>query len=480
MKNRIIISVVFAASLLTGCAVRTTVDQESGMFPDYSDITVPCNIAPLNFRVGNAKGISVTVKGNDGEYLFKGRKGLVRFPLKKWHRMLESEKGNTLSVKVEWKDLKDGQEASESFTWTVMADSIDKYMSYRLIEPAYEVWSGIQIEQRDMENFSSVLLGDNRNAELCCMNCHTSNRNGTSFMHLRGAKGGTILNRNGKLVKLNTRTDRTGNTVYGDISADGRYGVFTTADITFAIHSRVDMRMEVYDKRSDLVVVDFDNLTVTDSPATTGSEYQETFPCFSADGRVIFFCRAQHHEQPDSIEDMHYDIAVMEFDPETGKMGDKVITIIQAGESLSFSHLKASPDGHWLMATAAEYGTFPVWHKESELWLIDLQTRKIDVLPKINAYGADTYHSWSSNSRWIVFASKRDDLVYGRPYIAYIGPDGTVGKPFLLPQKDPDKYTTMLKSFNLPELYSIPEVYNSRDVASFYKDVETEQVQYKP
>jgi len=478
MKNRSIILSAIVVFVLSGCSNRIT-ETFDGMFPDYRDVTIPCNIAPLNFRVANARKIHVTVNGNNREYLFKGHKGLVRFPLGKWHKMLEEEKGNVLSVKVDWKDLEGGS-ASESFTWTIMADPIDKYLSYRLIEPAYEVWSGIQIEQRDMESFGSKLLGDNRNAELCCMNCHTSNRNGTSFMHLRGAKGGTILNRNGKLVKLNTRTDYTGNTVYGDISADGRYGVFTTADITFAIHSRFDMRMEVYDKRSDLVVVDFDSLTVTDSPATTGDEYQETFPCFSADGTVIFFCRARHHSQPDSIAEMHYDIAVMPFDPQTGKMGDRVITIVPAGDNLSFSHLKASPDGRWLMVTAARYGTFPVWHKESELWLINLETREIDVLPQINAFGADTYHSWSSNSRWVVFASKRDDLVYGRPYVAYIGPDGKVGKPFLLPQNDPDKYLTMLKSFNLPELYSIPEVYNARTVASFYKDIETEQVKYKP
>ena len=472
MRDRIIIfaSIIL---LLTGCAPRTA-STGNGMFPDYSDVTIPCNIAPLNFRVGGAGKIKVTVKGNAGDYRFTGRKGLVKFPVRKWHAMLETEKGNTLNVSVEYNGKAD------AFTWTVVSDPIDKYMSYRLIEPAYEVWSGIQIEQRDMENFSTVLLGDNRNAELCCMNCHTSNRNGTSFMHLRGAKGGTILNRNGKLLKLNTRTDRTGNTVYGDISADGRYGVFTTADITFAIHSRVDMRMEVYDKRSDLVVLDFDNLTVTDSPATSGEEFQETFPCFSADGKAIYFCRAAHHNQPDSIADMHYDIAVVQFNPETGKMGDRVITLVPAADNKSFSHLKASPDGHWLMVTASEYGTFPVWHKEADLWLLDLKNRSIDVLPGVNAYGADTYHSWSSNSRWVVFASKRDDLVYGRPYVVYIGPDGKTGKPFLLPQKDPDKYVTTLKSFNLPELYSIPEIYGARDAAAFYRNVQPEQVQYEP
>lgn len=475
---RKLLSLLLVTVALASCSHGVESDF-TGLFPDYADITVPCNIAPLNFRVGASDKIKVTVNGQAGTYVFKGRKGLVKFPLRRWHSMMEAEKGGILSVQVDARDLRDKPVYQTIFSWTVMADSIDKYLSYRLIEPAYEVWQGIQIEQRDIENFSSVLLGDNRNASYCCMNCHTSNRNGTSFMHLRGANGGTVLNRNGHLVKLDTRTDRTGNTVYGDITRDGRYGVFTTADITFVIHSRRDLRMEVYDNRSDLVVLDFDDLTVTDSPAVTGPEYQETFPCFSADGKVIFFCRARHHAQPDSIRNMHYDIAAVEFNPETGKMGDRVMTLVSVGDDHSFSHLKASPDGHWLMATIADYGTFPVWHEESDLCLIDLRNNRIDMLPQVNAYGADTYHSWSSNSRWVAFASKRDDMVYGRPYIAYIGPDGTTGKPFLVPQRDPDKYKTTLKSFNIPELYSISEIYGAREIGSFYNSVVPERVKYK-
>ncbi len=464
---------ILMALLMAACTDKGIQDY-TGMFPDYTDITFPCNIAPLNFRVGGSSTLRVTVKGQQGEYIYKGRGGLVKFPERRWHRMLDAEKGGSVQVSVDYDNR------NISFKWTICADSIDRFMSYRLIEPAYEVWERMQIEQRDMESFGTVLLGDNRSADRSCMNCHTSNRNGTSFMHLRGAKGGTVLNREGRLVKLNTKTDYTGGAVYGDISQDGRYGVFTTADITFAIHSQRDMRMEVYDKRSDLVVLDFDNLTATTSPVVNDEEFQETFPCFSADGKTIFFCRARHFEQPDSTTEMHYDIAVVSFNPQTGLIGNKVLTIVPAGQNVSFSHLKASPDGHWLMATAARYGTFPVWHKESDLVLIDLQNRNIDMLPGVNSLAADTYHSWSSNSRWIVFASKRDDMVYGRPYVAYISPDGKAGKPFLLPQKDPDMYITTVKSFNLPELYNVQENYNARDIAGLYNKVENVQVEYKP
>jgi len=403
----------------------------------------------------------------------------MRFDLGKWRKMLRNEKGNTLSVTVKCSD-KDALVSLKPFNWTVAADPIDRYLSYRLIEPAYEVWQNMSIEERDVTSFRKRLLGDNAPTDYCCMNCHTSNRNGTSFMHLRGSGGGTIVNRNGVITKLNAVTDSTSaNAIYGDISLDGRYGVFAATTVQFAIHSHYAKRLEVYDAQGDLIVIDFDNLTLTDSPAVKGTEYQETFPCFSVDGRTIFFCRGKHVEQPDSIDSMMYDICAVSFDPETGRVGNQVVTVISGvRHGVSFSHLKCSPDGKYLMATAAAYGTFPVWHEEAELWKIDLSNGAIDVMSETNSRYADSYHSWSSNSRWIVFASKRDDKVYGRPYVAYIGPDGKSTKAFLLPEKNPDSYLSTLKSYNLPELYPEKENYNYRKTMRMYNNMDVEQVKY--
>ena len=473
------IPVILISLLLDACSGKSE-GSLADIYPDYSDVTIPCNIAPLNFRIEGASRIFVKAKGTSGEYIFKSRGELMKFNQRKWHSMLNAEKGGRLTVSVVSKGRKRGRAGVKELSWTVSEDSIDRYLSYRLIEPAYEVWSRMQIEERDMESFRTRLIGDNRNAGKACMNCHTTNRNGTSFMHLRGAGGGTMVSRNGKIVKLNTRTENSGGGVYGDITPDGRYAVFTTADITFSIHSRVDKRMEVFDSRSDLMILDLDNLTVSDGPSIKGDEYQESFPCFSPDGRTIFFCRAVHHEQPDSTYDMHYDIAAVQFDPETGKPGDKVYTVIPSRERLSFSNLKCSPDGQWLMATVADYGTFPVWHDESENWLINLRTGQINTMERANARGADTYHSWSSNSRWVVFASKRDDKVYGRPYIAHVDVDGQVSGAFLLPMRDPALYRRTMKSYNLPELYPEPEIWGTHETAAFYNKVTPVQVTYKP
>ena len=84
--------------------------------------------------------------------------------------------------------------------------------------------------------------------------------------------------------------------------------------------------------------------------------------------------------------------------------------------------------------------------------MFDLQLgARVDISP-INSDGSDTWHSWSSNSSWVAFASKRDDGLYGKPYICFIDSSGRAGKPFVLPQRNPRFYDQTLKSFNLPEL----------------------------
>lgn len=70
----------------------------------------------------------------------------------------------------------------------------------------------------------------------------------------------------------------------------------------------------------------------------------------------------------------------------------------------------------------------------------------------LNSDETESYHSWSSNGRWLVFSSKRGDGLTARPYFAYFGSSEEVGKPFVLPQRDPTLYERMVKTFNRPEL----------------------------
>ena len=82
---------------------------------------------------------------------------------------------------------------------------------------------------------------------------------------------------------------------------------------------------------------------------------------------------------------------------------------------------------------------------------------------------SDTYHSWSHTGRWFVFASKRDDGLYGKPYFCYVDRQGKAHKPFVLPQKEPTFYDDCLKSFNIPELSRGPVPFDAIDIENVLK-----------
>ncbi|MCF0209557.1 MAG: PD40 domain-containing protein, partial [Bacteroidaceae bacterium] len=107
--------------------------------------------------------------------------------------------------------------------------------------------------------------------------------------------------------------------------------------------------------------------------------------------------------------------------------------------------------GRFLMFTLHSCGNFSIWHRDADLYLADLKTANIRPLSILNSPETESYHSWSSSGRWVVFSSRRIDGLYTRPFIAHIDKDGNASKPFLLPQNSKDFYTFLMKSYNIPE-----------------------------
>lgn len=476
MKHKLI-----QAALLLGLAACTACRPQpdnlqdtlvaAPIYPDYRDVTIPYNIAPLNFLLREeVSHISVSVAGLRDSLTVAGKQKIC-FPPQKWKRLLETEKGNTLRVTVA-AQINGQWLRYPPFAWHIAPEKIDGYLSYRLIEPGYEVWNRIQLCERNLENFEEKVIADNNLTEGNCMNCHIyGGHQGTlSMFHLRGEKGGTILNRHGKLQKLTLKNEQTlSAAVYGDFHPGGRYGVFSTNIIIPAFHSEGSRRLEVYDSASDLVAADFDRQTLLLSPLTSRKDVLETFPTFSADGKWVYYCAAPALPLPDSIRSLRYSLCRIAFDADRGTWGNRIDTLWDAasqGASVCFP--KASPDGKYLLYSVASYGTFPIWHRETDLQLLDLATAEIDSLPAVNSDLSDTYHSWSSNSRWFVFASKRDDGQYGKPYFAYIDSEGKTGKPFALPQRDPACYDNTFKSYNIPELSASPVPFDAADIRQLY------------
>lgn len=287
--------IALLACLLAGCAptpldVKDTTEPIP-MYPDYTDIVIPYNIAPLNFLLRNeADAIHVLIHGESAD-LEINCLGKARFPLDEWKKLLEEERGNRLKVTVtarihgQWLRY-------PPFHWQVAPEKLDGYLSYRLIEPGYEVWNAIQLRERNTETFEEQVIADNKNTGGSCMNCHIYGNNSgrLSMFHLRGKQGGTILNRNGHLRKLNLRNDSlpTG-AVYGDFHPSGNFAVFSSNIIIPAFHSLGSKRLEVYDTTSDLFIADFNKRLLITSPLITRKDRLETFPTFSPDGQWVYF-----------------------------------------------------------------------------------------------------------------------------------------------------------------------------------------------
>lgn len=469
------------AILLAACTESpkdiTASGTDAPMYPDYIGVTIPENIAPLNFILrDNPEQICVMV--NDKEF-YNTNGDAVEFDESDWRELLTENAGKDVDVKViakydgKWREY-------NAFKWSISTDKVDPYLTYRLIEPDYEVFNNLVLQERCVENFETKNFSDYGVVGNRCMNCHTyaAQDPNTSMFYVRGEGGGAILNIDGDLQKLNLkRNGWTSGSVYFGFSPSRQYIVFSTNKIIPAFHSAGSKRLEVFDTVSDVYVASLATKEFLCCPAIADSTRLETFPTFSPDGRYIYFCRAETLDSVAQLKNLKYSLCRIAFDEKTGTFGNEMETVYDAQrEGKSVCHPRISPDGRYLMFTVADYGTFPIWHQEADLAMMDLRNGRLLDCKTVNSDMSDTYHSWSSNSRWLVFASKRDDGLYGKPYYTHIDANGRCTKPFALPQKSAHFYDNCLKSFNAPEMGKAKLPFDVHDVK---KAMDGEAVAFK-
>lgn len=441
-------------------------DKPVTMTPDYRGVTFPATIAAPSF-VLEAEGaedfqVQLWLDGNKPSvWADADDKGGVTLPLKQWRKLLAEAKGGDVAVRIMVK--RDGRWlAHPTSGFHVSADPIDGYLVYRLLYPGYELWSAMGIYQRDLGNYEQKPILENKDFGQQCVNCHNFSANDPErgmMVHVRGKQGGTLISRQGKVEKISSRfMGAKHGATYPGWSRDGRFIAFSANDVGQVFHSSGSKPIEVVDREADLMVYDVENHRAYAAPQIQGEEWVETFPNWSPDGRTIYFCRARgYDEQTAHLDSIRYALCAIDFNPADGTFGE-VRTLYDApadGASVSFP--RCSPDGRWLMFTRSDYGNFSIWHEESQLCVMDLETWGWRDMDEVNSGSIDSYHSWDSSGRWFVFSSKRLDGLWARPFIAAFDPaTGRASRPFCLPQKQPEFYTDFMRTFNIPELISAP------------------------
>jgi hypothetical protein len=447
--------------MLAGCRKSATekienIDRLPDIFPDYTYVTIPENIAPLNFRINEeCRRILVTITGRHHSISINARGNKAIIPSGKWSKLLKESAGDSLEIVV--KTVNNGTLKNfKPFRIFVKEDLIDDYLVYRLLMPGFQNWNQMGIYERATGSFRTRTIADSKVLPGTCMNCHSFALNDPQnmVMHLRESYGGTILFRNNKLEKLNTKAGRMfGNAAFPSWHPSGKFIAFSVNRVNQVFHALGNARAAAIDMKSDIFVYDIDKNEMLTSPLISAEENFESFPCFSPDGKKLYFCSARSVKMPEKFDSIKYSLCSVDFDASSASFGEKTDTLISGPEmNKSISIPRVSPDNHFLMFNVTDYGCFPSYNPEADLWLLNLDSGQYGPLEPLNSSNTESYHSWSLNSRWAVFTSRRGDGLYSKPYIGYIDRSGKAAKPFLLPQKDPDFYDSFMFSFNVPEL----------------------------
>ena len=487
---------ILAATVFAACGnkipdVFSESDELPNIYPDYANVTVPLNIAPLTFQIdGKADNMVARLKAGDEEMIYGDK---VQPGKSEWHELIQSalkQQPSAITVEV-YVENNDQWTRFKPFNIYVSSDSIDPYISYRLISPSYVTYEDLTISQRCLENYDESVIYDNmlcsEEANGQCINCHNYQQYNPERMqfHARQHLGGTIIAYDGTIRKINMRND--------SILSAGVYPtwhpwlpliVYSTNLTAQSFHTVNLNKIEVFDTQSDLIAYDVEKNEVTN--IENDSTELECFPFWAPDGKSLYYCSA-HFEYKDTIspgrelmkrfKDVKYNLYKKSFDPETLRFGPR--ELVFDADSLSATLPRISPHGRFLMFTLAPYGIFHIWHHDADLWMLDLQTGEARNIEEINSPDTESYHSWSSNGRWVVFSSRRYDGNYTRPFIAHIDCNGKGSKAFELPCADPSYHRQFLKCYNIPEFMRGPVTIKPQQFADVIKK-DGETVKYKP
>ncbi|HUT93982.1 MAG TPA: hypothetical protein VMY37_31250 [Thermoguttaceae bacterium] len=438
----------------------TSAGREPRIDPDYTSLVIPPNIAPLNFRImEDGRDHVVRISSDGGESIkIRCRDGTCRIPAKSWRRLVETSRGGRLLYDVFTRRADGTWLRFRQVTNTVAEEPIDSYLVYRLIVPDNSQTRMRGIYQRNIESFRESALVTTRDGTLACFNCHTFHDHDPDrfLVQVRLEHSGMMLVIDGRMRKIDTERDPMFRPIaYASWHPDGRHIAGTCNRFLghFPGHTR-RYYFEAVEKRGDLVVYDVEKNTISTTEAVFGPEYIETHPCWSPDGKYIYYSRGKDTPvvKPGDLAKFKFDLMRISYDVAADTWGSPETVKAYSELGLSCAFPRPSPCGKYVLHILADKSTYPIHQESSDVYLLDLATREHRRLDAVCSDRAESYPRWSSNGRWFTFVSNRRDGMSAIPYLAYFDTEGEAHKAFVLPQKDPAFYDTFIDTYNVVEL----------------------------
>ncbi len=437
-KSLIYLSLMVA--LLTSCSspqlprYYTESDAWPKVYPDYIDVTIPPNIAPLNMRLMMEADRTITRFSTPGyELVCDGTK--IQLEMDDWRELTRRARDHMISVEV-YAEKDEKWIHYRPFSIYVSTDSIDPWLTYCFTTLSQEPVEERDFHLRSLESFEDYTLEGESPSDSFLLE-------GTPRTELSFSK-----------------------TDYPVWHPWMKLMAYTDCQTARAFHSANSNSLEILTMASDLML--YDGERHVQRGIESFSDELEMDPCWAPDGRSLYFCSASFDYVADSIDynemmlrydQLKYNIYRKSFDPETRQFGPRqlvfkadsmVLPSAKKVVSMSATQPRISPNGQWMMFTLGKWGSFHIWHRDADLWFMDLKTGETRPMKELNSEEAEDDHVWSSNGCWVIFISRRNDGTFAQPFIAHIAKDGQEDKPFELPMEDPDSHRQLLKNYGLP------------------------------
>jgi len=456
-------------------------NQFAAIDPDYGGVVIPPNIAPLNFEI-REKGIRFYVnihskQGNPIEIMSQTPRIII--PESRWRALLNVNAGESLYLDVRVKTENGQWVQYPAITNKIAREKIDGYLVYRKIPPVHNTWREMGLYQRNLQNYDESRFMENRTFKYGCCHCHAFCNNRTDRMSIgirsRVFDSSLLLVEDGIASKVGLAFG------FSAWHPSGRMLACSFNKPHLLIHAARNEIRDIVDLDSWIGCYFTDSKTLKTTPKLSRKDYFESYPAWSPDGGYLYFCSspipwADRNKIPvDFYTQVKFDLFRISYDIKRDRWGDLEPVFLAKETGLSVLQPRVSPDGRWLLFTMCEHGCWPIYQSNSDIYIADLKTaretgnyqyRKME----ISTDQCESWHSWSSNSRWVVFNSKKGNPLFSRLYLAFVDTSGRIHKSLLVPQKDPAFYNSCLITYTIPELVTEPVPVRGENLARLIRD----------
>ncbi len=449
-------------------------DENFAIIYPFQNSVFPADITPASFiwKQARKKGEKWHISFNVAGFSYKTTTTENRFVpgTELWEKL--KKESNNQSIYFSVRNKKTGKSIGFSFS----KDPVGSPIFYRAIPLPF---SYANKYKGKIKWYLGDLSGKNKRVMLenmpVCANCHSFTRDGSTLamdVDYGNDKGNYTITKIEKETKIGPRDivswsdykKEDGVPTFGllaKISPDGKYAISTVKDKSIFVP--VDLSFWYsqlfFPVKGLLVCYDVLKKKFFELKGASGPEYVQSSPAWAPDMENILFSRASYSRDT-SLEAQENVVLDMRFATDyihrkkdfkfdlyrvpwnDGKGGAPVAIDGASNNGKSNYFARYSPDGKWVVFCKAD--NFMLLQSDSKLYIMPAKGGKPRLM-NCNTNEMNSWHSFSPNSKWMVFSTKYFGP-YTQLFLTHIDENGNDSPPIWLEQLSVD-----MKAINIPE-----------------------------